>query len=149
MELQQDFLQRRAVGVGRCLEVLAPGFGRNVVRNFLLFADQEPYMRGAAVPHSESYGRGFQEFINEVISLRPPQWSPQNRPFVVTSKPAILRLLLDISLGTTSDRAANWVAVRSSLLSRLSQLFAVATFFGGKYCTRDSLGTTIKSSADL
>jgi len=65
-----------------------------------------------------------------------PQWSPQNRPFVVTSKPAILRLLLDISLGTASDRAANWVAVRSSLSSRLSQLFAVATFFGEKYCTR-------------
>ena len=49
MELQQDFLQRAAVGVGRCFEVLALGFGRNVVRNFFRFADQEPYMRGSAV----------------------------------------------------------------------------------------------------
>jgi hypothetical protein len=28
---------------------LALGFGRNVVRNFFRFADQEPYMRGSAV----------------------------------------------------------------------------------------------------
>ena len=33
-----------------------------------------------------------------------PQWSPQNRPFMATSKPDIKRLPQDISFGTPWDR---------------------------------------------
>jgi hypothetical protein len=102
------------------------------------FAERFPFLFGSSAS-ANGFGPSMmlraraREHIAEPTA---PQWSPQNRPFVVTSKPAILRLLLDISLGTASDRAANGVAVRSSLSSRLSQLFAVATFFGEKYCTR-------------
>src|SRR5215469_17325368 len=54
MELRHDFLQRPAVGVGRCLEVLAPGFGRKCSAQPLSVRRSRTVFAEIGVPLSKS-----------------------------------------------------------------------------------------------
>jgi|HubBroStandDraft_4_1064222.scaffolds.fasta_scaffold07875_4 hypothetical protein len=70
MELLQNFFQSRFICLRCDPQVFASGLGRNIVGNGALFAPQPADSRRSAVPQAKGYGRGFQQFINEVIGLR-------------------------------------------------------------------------------